>query len=175
MVKFRYHVPDILPSTGGTPLSTMKIFLVQHGLANPKEEDPHRGLSSKGMEDVEKMARFVGQMDHQYEAIFHSGKKRAEQTAQILGKHLKHALGVHESDFLGPNDDIEVWVNRLLCSDGDPVVVGHLPFLDRLASRLVAQDENRQVLSFRNGGVACLEDSDENFAVRWALTPDMIN
>jgi len=122
------------------------------------------------------MARFIGQMDQQYEAIFHSDKKRAQQTAQILGKHLKHALGVHETDSLGPMVDIDVWVHRLLCSDADPVLVGHLPFLNKLAARLVTQDENMQILSFQHGGMICLEDndSDENFSVKWAITPEML-
>ena len=154
----------------------MKIFLVQHGLSHAEKDDPQKGLTDQAMQDVDKMARFIGQMDHQYEAIFHSGKKRALQTAQILGKHLKHELGVHETDFLGPTDDVDVWLNRILCTDGDPVLVGHLPFLNKLASRLVAQDENKQILFFQNGGMVCLEDTNdnENFSVRWAITPDMI-
>lgn len=154
----------------------MKVYLVQHGANNPENEDPEKGLTHQAAQDVEKMAQFIGRMNRQYEAIFHSDKKRARQTAQIFGEHLKHALGVHETDFLGPTDDIEVWLNRILCTDGDPVLVGHLPFLNKLASRLVAQDENKHVLSFQNGGIVCLEDEDgnENFSVKWAVTPDMI-
>ncbi len=74
-------------------------------------------------------------------------------------------------------DDVDVWLNRILCSDGDPVLVGHLPFLNKLASRLVAADENMQIVSFQNGGMVCLEDNngDENFSVKWAITPDMIS
>ncbi len=154
----------------------MKIYLVQHGSNNPANDDPEKGLTIQGEQDVEKMARFIGQMDQQYEAIFHSDKKRAQQTAQILGKHLKHALGVHETDSLGPMDDIDVWLHRLLCSDGDPVLVGHLPFLNKLAARLVTQDENMQIHSFQHGGMICLEDKagEENFSVKWAITPDML-
>ncbi|MCP4370477.1 MAG: phosphohistidine phosphatase SixA [Deltaproteobacteria bacterium] len=155
----------------------MKVYLVQHGVSSPEGEDPQKGLTNQAEADVEKMARFIGQMDQQYEAVFHSDKKRARQTAQILGKHLKHVLGVHETDFLGPMDDVDVWRNRILCSDGDPVLVGHLPFLNKLASRLVAEDENKQIVSFQNGGMVCLEGNsdNENFSVKWAITPDMIS
>ena len=154
----------------------MKVYLVQHGVSSPEDEDPQKGLTSQAVVDVEKMARFIGQMDRQYEAVFHSDKKRARQTAQILGKHLKHALGVHETDCLGPMDDVDVWLNRILCSDGNPVLVGHLPFLDKLASRLVAANENMQIVSFQNSGMVCLEDNNDNnnFSVKWAITPDMI-
>ncbi len=154
----------------------MKIYLAQHGVNRPENEDPGKGLTDQAAQDIEKMALFIGQMNQQYEAIFHSEKKRAQQTARIFGKHLNHALGVHETDSMGPMDDIEVWLHRLLCSDGDPVLVGHLPFLNKLASRLVTQDENMQILSFQHGGMVCLEDNnnDENFSVKWVITPDMI-
>ena len=165
----------------------MKIYLVQHGVNNPKEDDPkeddpkeddpEKGLSEQGVCDVEKVAQFVSKMNLRFEAIFHSDKKRAIQTAEILGKYLKHSLGVHETDYLGANDDVTIWLDRLLCSDADPILIGHLPFLDRLASRLVAQDENKQVLFFQRGGMVCLEDTNnnENFSVKWAVTPEMIS
>ncbi len=155
----------------------MKIYLVQHGINHVEADDPDKGLTEHGIRDVEALAQFVGKMNLQYEAIFHSDKKRATQTAAILGKYLNHNLGVHETDFLGPNDDIGVWINRALCSDADPVLVGHLPFLNRLASSLITQDENKQVLFFQRGGMVCLEDenNNENFSVRWAITPEMIS
>ncbi|MCP4188228.1 MAG: phosphohistidine phosphatase SixA [Gammaproteobacteria bacterium] len=152
----------------------MKVYLVQHGVNRPENEDPQKGLTDQAMLDAEKLGAFIGQMNHQYEAVFHSDKKRAQQTAQILGKHLKHTLGVHETDCLGPKDDIDVWANRILCSDGDPVLVGHLPFLNKLASRLVTGDENKQIVDFKNGSMLCLEEDHEKFSVKWAITPDMI-
>lgn len=153
----------------------MKIYLVQHGINRPEKEDAEKGLSEQGIQDVEKVAKFVSKMNLQFEAIFHSNKKRAAQTASILGQHLKLSLGVHETDFLSPNDDIAVWVDRALCSDADPIIVGHLPFLDRFASRLIAQDEGKQVLFFQRGGMVCLEsDNAENFSVCWAITPEMM-
>ncbi len=152
----------------------MKVYLVQHGINHPENEDPQKGLTDQAKLDVDKMGAFIGQMNQQYEAVFHSDKKRARQTAQILGKHLKHTLGVHETDCLGPTDDIDVWLNRILCSDGDPVLVGHLPFLDKLASRLITGDENKQIVSFKNASIACLEGDNDSFSVKWVITPDMI-
>ncbi|MCP4433174.1 MAG: phosphohistidine phosphatase SixA [Gammaproteobacteria bacterium] len=152
----------------------MKVYLVQHGINHPENEDPQKGLTDQAKLDVDKMGAFIGQMNQQFEAVFHSDKKRARQTAQILGKHLKHTLGVHETDCLGPTDDIDVWLNRILCSDGDPVLVGHLPFLDKLASRLITGDENKQIVSFKNASMACLEGDDDSFSVKWVITPDMI-
>ncbi|MCP4487205.1 MAG: phosphohistidine phosphatase SixA [Gammaproteobacteria bacterium] len=152
----------------------MRVYLVQHGVNHPKNEDPQKGLTDQAMYDVDKLGAFIAQMNHKYEAVFHSDKKRARQTAQILGKHLKHMLGVHETDCLGPTDDIDVWANRIICSDGDPVLVGHLPFLNKLAARLVSGDENMQIVDFKNGSMVCLEEGQDRFSVKWAVTPDMI-
>jgi len=55
------------------------------------------------------------------------------------------------------------------------MLVGHLPHLSRLASRLICGDEERKVVSFQMGGVVCLErDAEGNWSVRWALTPELV-
>ena len=53
----------------------MKVYLVQHGTSSPEDEDPQKGLTSQAVADVEKIARFIGQMDQQYEAVFIAIKK----------------------------------------------------------------------------------------------------
>jgi phosphohistidine phosphatase len=54
-------------------------------------------------------------------------------------------------------------------------LVGHLPFLDRLASLLVAGDEDAQVVRFRMGGLVELEPKQDRdgFAIAWAMLPDL--
>jgi phosphohistidine phosphatase len=53
-------------------------------------------------------------------------------------------------------------------------LVGHLPFLDRLASLLVAGNEEAQVVHFRMGGLVKLEPKQhrDGFALVWAIPPD---
>jgi phosphohistidine phosphatase SixA len=53
-------------------------------------------------------------------------------------------------------------------------LVGHLPFLAQLASRLVAGDEAAEVLVFRTGGLVKLVPKQQRvgFAVAWVLAPD---
>jgi hypothetical protein len=50
-----------------------------------------------------------------------------------------------------------------------------VPFLDRLASLLVAHDEDTQVVHFRMGGLVKLEPKHDRdgFAVAWAIPPDL--
>ena len=59
------------------------------------------------------------------------------------------------------------------------MLVGHLPFLTRLAALLVTGDPDRPVVQFRYSAVVCLEPMDQattqdgRFLVAWIATPDM--
>jgi phosphohistidine phosphatase len=53
------------------------------------------------------------------------------------------------------------------------MLVGHLPFMARLAAHLVTGDAERSVLRFHQGGIVCLEREDDRWLVAWALTPAM--
>ena len=54
------------------------------------------------------------------------------------------------------------------------MLVGHLPFLDRLAGLLITGDAERFVVRFQKGGIVCLVREDETWAVGWVVTPDLI-
>lgn len=64
----------------------MKLYLVQHGEAVSKQEDPERPLSEQGTRDVQAMAGFLKHAGIKVVRVWHSGKRRAEQTAIILAK-----------------------------------------------------------------------------------------
>ena len=66
----------------------MLLYLVQHGEAKSEEEDPSRGLTDKGFRDVARVALFCREQVVQPVRIHHSGKKRAQQTAQVFSDHL---------------------------------------------------------------------------------------
>lgn len=66
----------------------MKIYLMRHGTPLPKVNDQERPLSDQGRDDVERMADFLQKGGVQVEGIFHSGKTRARQTAEIMTSRL---------------------------------------------------------------------------------------
>ena len=66
----------------------MPLYLVQHGLALPKDIDSERGLSEDGFADVRRIAETAKHYNVQVSQIFHSGKKRAKQTADIIAEAL---------------------------------------------------------------------------------------
>jgi len=153
----------------------MRLYLVQHGEANPEDVDPSRGLSAKGQADVRKVAEFLKSLQLCVKAVQHSGKTRAAQTADILARSLASADGVVQHAGLAPMDAVEPIRNEM---KHDPslhyMLVGHLPFMGKLASLLVAGSESADVVAFQMGGVVCLERDDKGkWRVRWMVTPDM--
>ncbi len=153
----------------------MLLYLVQHAEAKREEEDPSRGLTEKGLQDITKVATYAGKLHIAVSKIFHSGKTRALQTAQVLAGYLKPDKGVTEIDGLGPMDDPEIWKDRLSRANEDMVLVGHLPHLGRLSSLLLCGDEEKNIIDFRMGGIVCLKNfEDGHWSVEWMVVPEII-
>jgi phosphohistidine phosphatase len=52
--------------------------------------------------------------------------------------------------------------------------VGHLPYLGRLASLLLASDPDQPLLAFQPGSIACLEkDVRGHWTLAWMLRPEL--
>jgi phosphohistidine phosphatase len=151
----------------------MKIYLVQHGEAEPKTVDPARPLTAQGRQDVQQVAAFAARLGLEVEQIRHSDKTRAEQTAEILGEALSPAEGVVTVSGLAPNDDVRPVAEALTRESQAVMLVGHLPFLARLAGLLVTGNPDRSVVQFRNAGIVCLAREEDRWLVAWIVTPEM--
>ncbi len=149
----------------------MKLYLVQHGEAKPESEDPERSLTERGREEVERVARAAEKLGIQPSRIYHSGKKRAKQTAEIFGDSVKKPP--EASTGLNPNDDVRAWEDRVSEETEELMIIGHLPFLEKLASFLITGKETFRPVFFRYGAIVCLERKEEGWGVRWILTPEM--
>ena len=155
----------------------MKLYLVQHGEALAKDVDPARPLSEPGRREVQAMAKFLKGAGIRVERVWHSGKRRAEQTAQILAKAVLHGGGgaVETIGGIEPNDPVAGFVSDADVWEQDTLVVGHLPFLSRLVAWLVAEDPERGVVGFLPGSVVCLERCDvERWILLWMLRPELL-
>jgi len=107
----------------------MSIFLVQHGLSLPKTEDPERRLSDRGREQTLKIAEVAAGYGVNISKIFHSGKKRAEQTARIMAETLCADTGIEQMADIAAMDDVKN-LGKLLDPGSDHMVVGHLPYME---------------------------------------------
>ena len=117
---------------------TIKVYLVQHGNVVSKEINPERPLSDKGRKDVEKIAGLLKKIKLNVNVIQHSEELRATQTAEILHSTIKSIRDIVQKNNLAPNDPIEPLWYEIMKAHEDLLIVGHLPFLSRLASRLLS-------------------------------------
>jgi phosphohistidine phosphatase len=153
----------------------MKLYLIQHGEAKSEVEDPERSLTSRGEREVMSVSRVASGLNIKPSKVYHSGKLRAKQTAEIIAGALKIPnLSGQSVQGLNPNDDIRPWAERISKEKEDLILVGHLPFFEKLTSFLLCGNENARFVLFRYGAIVCLDQKeDRGWAVRWILTPEM--
>jgi len=137
----------------------MRLYLMQHGEALPKEVDADRPLSQRGRGDVERLAAFLGQRGVAVERIYHSGKTRAKQTAEILGARIAPGLAPERLAGINPDDPSEPIATDIGGWRDDTLLVSHQPFLGKLTAALVAGDETTGCLSFEPGTIVYLENT----------------
>jgi phosphohistidine phosphatase len=152
----------------------MELYLVQHGEAKGKAEDPQRSLTERGKDEVQRMAAFAARAGLQVSQVRHSGKRRAEETASILAERLSPAEGVLAISGLAPMDDVRPIAQALKKETTPLMLVGHLPFMERLAGLLVTGDPDRSAVRFRMGGIVCLEGVGDDWAVKWVVRPELV-
>lgn len=152
----------------------MALYLVQHGKSLPREQDPEQGLSQDGTREVERIAMVANGYGIHVGRIQHSGKKRARQTAEILASTLNPPHGVKEIQGIGPLDDVTLLVPTLNSRD-NRMLVGHLPFLERLTSYLLTGSFDCRIFKFQNGGIVALDQDLGNgsWYIKWALMPNI--
>ena len=150
----------------------MTVFLVQHGVSLPKDQDRERGLSEAGIAHVKRIAEVAKGYEVPVASIFHSGKKRARQTAEIFASALKPGSGVAEMMGLNPMDDVQAFSKNLSFQENN-MFVGHLPFMEKLTAFLITGNVNRPVFQFQNGGIVCLDQygDQEGWVIKWTLMP----
>jgi phosphohistidine phosphatase len=153
----------------------MKVYLVRHGEAVSSQFDPQRPLSEKGLADIRKVALFIKPLEISVEHIWHSGKLRAAQTAEILAESVSVTKDCSEHKNLMPNDDVTIIADELEAYNTDLMIVGHLPFLAYLTSLLVADKETANVAAFAAGAITCLNRrTPGQWQIEWMITPKLL-
>jgi phosphohistidine phosphatase len=150
----------------------MALYLVQHGKNQPKEVDPEKGLSAEGRAEVERIAAAAMARNIRVAQIRHSTKTRARQTAAIFQTALKQTGPMQEMEGIKPLDDVKRTAGEL-SAEQNLMLVGHLPFMERLTSFLITGSSEKRVIKFQNGGIVCLDKEPEtgHWFIKWTLMP----
>src|SRR5258708_16553150 len=84
----------------------MDLYLMQHGQATTETADPERPLTDAGRAAVRRVAKRARAADVRISGCLHSGKLRAEQTAQLLVREIGVEPSVEAPPGLAPNDPV---------------------------------------------------------------------
>lgn len=153
----------------------MRLYLIQHAKALSKQDDPKRPLSKEGKTELAKICKFIEPLKFETSQIWHSEKLRSQQTAREIARVVKSPTGCVEKDNIGATDDPAPVKDAIISAGKDLMLVGHLPFLDKLASLLLAGDTEAGVIDFKNAGIVCLQNDEENnWTLDWMLIPQIL-
>ena len=153
----------------------MRLYLVQHGDAFSKDVDPERALSDAGRAAVTRLGALL-QGTIQLSAVVHSGKLRAQQTADLLAAVLAPGLPVEAVSGIAPNDAVEPFMQRLTAAGRDVLVVGHLPFMAKLVSSLLTGSDEAVIVAYRPGTIVCLESVEgAGWQIQWMIRPELLS
>jgi len=150
----------------------MALYLVQHGKSLSKDIDPDQGLSQEGIAETKRIAEVAANYRVNVSHIKHSVKTRAHKTAEIFASALNPAGGIMEVAGLKPMDDVATFA-ATMDPDENTMLVGHLPFMERMASYLVTGSTDKPVFKFQNSGIVCLNKNPDNesWVIVWTLMP----
>jgi len=146
----------------------MRLYLVHHADAVGPDVDPLRPLSGRGRADVEALARRAASHDVKPDAIWHSGKLRARQTAELFWRICQPLAQFSAMRGLQP-DDSPRWITDTLAGETrDIMLVGHMPNLSRLLQVLVTGNSEAAAPNFPPHGIVELQTNERpGEEVKW--------
>jgi len=109
------------------------VFLVHHAEAVDSSLDPQRPLTPEGAARAKRLAEAAAARGVKPEAIWHSGKLRARQTADAFWRACNPLAEFTAIRGLQPADPPDWIRDRLLGEFRDVMLVGHMPNIARVA------------------------------------------
>ena len=134
----------------------MKLYLMQHALAFSATQDSERALSPEGIEQAKTSAHGIKRLGLKFDLIASSPKRRAKQTAALIAEIIRYPYSdILTTDALLPDADPDDIVRLIQKEPLESTIflVGHMPHLENLASRLLYSDN----ILFEHAGLTCLE------------------
>jgi len=148
----------------------INVYFVQHGVSQPKEIDEKRPLSEIGRDETQRVANKLKQQGITLNKIYHSGKLRAVQTAELFA-NIMGVTNISELEGMKPNDDANDFLQQI--TENAVMYIGHLPHIHKVVSALICGDENCMPIQFQNSAVICIEIDQFQASAKWFINPEM--
>jgi phosphohistidine phosphatase len=152
-------------------LPGMNIYLVRHGDALSASANSERPLSALGREQAARAAHAIAERGAAIPLIHHSGILRAQQTAEIIAAVLIPAPVVELHTGLLPEEDPAIVAAELQGIQHSIALVGHLPYMRRLAGLLIHGDPEGAAADFLPATVLCCSRFGERWKTNWISAP----
>ena len=148
---------------------------MRHGEAGGTYNGEEPSLSVRGESEVDIIGKALSSYDVQINRIYHSGKLRARQTAEIVKNKLGTDIPISGREGLKPNDSAAIFAEGITEIQEDTLIVGHLPFMAKLAAYLLTTAENDWKFSFSTASVVCLENiPSSGWKIHWFINPEIV-
>ena len=143
----------------------MILYILRHGEAEHASIHPERPLTENGKLEIQKLADSIGRLP--VRTIYHSGKARAKETAEIIAQ----GLPVQQRDHLNPNDELDSILAEINAQNNNILIVSHMPFVSRLVSQLLFGNEQSHIIAFDTGTLVALEKEHGHWFIREVISP----
>jgi len=157
----------------------MEIYLMQHGSALPKEQDPEEGLSPDGKARIHASGKALKKMGITFDVILSSPKKRSKQTASIVAEEVGFPPEkIVETEKVKAMTHPEETLTILAKYSGNQgiLIAGHLPSVAGVASFLLTEG-SKVTIEFERGGCCRIDVEDlptHAGHLKWYLTPEQL-
>lgn len=162
----------------------MYLYLMRHADAlevgvEGIQSDTQRRLSPKGKQSTSFIAQFLLQSNIQIHAILSSPLVRAVETAALMKEGLILNSEIEETPHLAPSGSVEELCSVIGSNDHGKhlLLVGHIPYLEQLASYLLSPKVPIQI-KFKKTSICCIDVTSlppkGGAALLWMLSPDLL-
>jgi len=157
----------------------MEIYLMQHGSALPKEQDPEEGLSPDGKASIHASGKALKKMGITFDVMLSSPKKRSKQTASIVAEEVgfppeKIVETEKVKAMTHPEETLTILAEY--SSNQRILIAGHLPSVAEVASFLLTEG-SKATIEFERGGCCRIDVEDlptHSGHLKWYLIPEQL-
>lgn len=158
----------------------MIVYFLRHASAgdplSDAQKDESRALDKDGIAQCQDVGRALAALGVEADIIVSSPLKRAEQTAELVGRELGYKGKPIFDDALRPGAGYGAFQTLLAqhSSRENIFVVGHNPNLSDFLGRLISDSRTAAAIELKKGAVAKVELEGGQGLLHWCITPKIV-